>query len=386
MSRNEPFESVPMANDHPDQAISLSQALLAPRIVIEDTQPVLEAGTFAAKAISGQPVAVSSKVYSDGHDRLAVMLNWRQAHSRRWHCVPMHSPGNDLWLAEFTPTELGPHLFSIEAWIDPFATYCHDLEKKYHAGVEVRLELEEGRLMLGKGVELCNGALREELQALQQRLPTLNADDQVALFLDPATARLMSDAEHRSYLARSREFPVDVDRPAAQFASWYELFPRSVTDSPERHGTFNDVHERLPMIRDMGFDVLYFPPIHPIGMQHRKGRNNALTAEPGDPGSPYAIGSAEGGHGRFTHNWAAATTSAAWWPRRPSMAWKSPSTSRSSAPRTTPGSRSTPAGSAGDRMAPSAMPRTRRRNTRTSSTSIFTRPRPYPRCGWLCVT
>ncbi len=114
MSRNEPFESVPMANDHPEQAISLSQALLAPRVVIEDTQPVLDAGTFAAKAISGQPVAVSTKVYSDGHDRLAVTLNWRQANSRRWHCVPMHSPGNDLWLAEFTPTELGPHLFSIE--------------------------------------------------------------------------------------------------------------------------------------------------------------------------------------------------------------------------------------------------------------------------------
>ncbi|MGE8059076.1 alpha-1,4-glucan--maltose-1-phosphate maltosyltransferase [Pseudomonas sp. NPDC089547] len=296
MSRNEPFESVPMANDHTDQAIGLSQALLAPRIVIEDTQPVLEAGTFAAKAISGQPVAVSSKVYCDGHDRLAVMLNWRQANSRRWHCVPMQSPGNDLWLADFTPTELGPHLFSIEAWVDPYATYCHDLEKKYHAGVEVTLELEEGRLMLGKGIDLCHGALREELQATQQRLATLGTDDQVALFLDPTTARLMSEAEHRSYLARSREFPVDVDRPAAQFASWYELFPRSITDDPKRHGTFNDVHERLPMIRDMGFDVLYFPPIHPIGMQHRKGRNNALTAEAGDPGSPYAIGSAEGGH------------------------------------------------------------------------------------------
>ena len=150
MSRNEPFESVPMANDHPEQAISLSQALLAPRVVIEDTQPVLDAGTFAAKAISGQAVAVSTKVYSDGHDRLAVMLNWRQANSRRWHCVPMHSPGNDLWLAEVTPPELGPHLFSIEAWVDPFATYSHDLEKKYNAGVEVQLELEEGRLMLGK--------------------------------------------------------------------------------------------------------------------------------------------------------------------------------------------------------------------------------------------
>jgi starch synthase (maltosyl-transferring) len=296
MSRNEPFESVPTANDHPEQAISLSQALLAPRIVIEDTEPVLEAGTFAAKAISGQPVAVSSKVYSDGHDRLAVMLNWRQAHSRRWHCVPMQSAGNDLWLAEFTPTELGPHLFSIEAWVDPFATYSHDLEKKYNAGVEVKLELEEGRLMLGKGIELCSGAVRDELEALQQRLAELDTDGQVTLLLGPDVAHLMSEAGHRSYLARSREFPIDVDRPAAQFASWYELFPRSITDDPQRHGTFNDVHQRLPMIRDMGFDVLYFPPIHPIGTQHRKGRNNALKAEPGDPGSPYAIGSAEGGH------------------------------------------------------------------------------------------
>ncbi|WP_339467354.1 alpha-1,4-glucan--maltose-1-phosphate maltosyltransferase [Pseudomonas capeferrum] len=296
MSRNEPFQSVPAANDHPDQAISLSQALLAPRIVIEGTQPALDGGTFAVKAISGQAVAVSSKVYSDGHDRLAVMLNWRQANSRRWHCVPMQSPGNDLWLAEFTPTELGPHLFSIEAWIDPFATYCHDLEKKYHAGVEVKLELEEGRLMLGKGIELSQGALRDELQTVQQRLPGLSTDDQVAVFLCESTARLMSEAEHRSYLTRSSDFPVDVDRPAAQFASWYELFPRSITASPERHGTFNDVHERLPMIRDMGFDVLYFPPIHPIGKQHRKGRNNALQAAPSDPGSPYAIGSDEGGH------------------------------------------------------------------------------------------
>ncbi|WP_338744619.1 alpha-1,4-glucan--maltose-1-phosphate maltosyltransferase [Pseudomonas putida] len=296
MSRNEPFESVPTANDHPDEVISLSQALLAPRIVIEDTEPVLEAGTFAAKAISGQPVAVSSKVYSDGHDRLAVMLNWRQAHSRRWHCVPMQSAGNDLWLAEFTPTELGPHLFSIEAWVDPFATYSHDLEKKYNAGVEVKLELEEGRLMLGKGIELCSGAVRDELEALQQRLAELDTDGEVALLLGPDVAHLMSEAGHRSYLARSRDFPVDVDRPAAQFASWYELFPRSITDDPQRHGTFNDVHQRLPMIRDMGFDVLYFPPIHPIGTQHRKGRNNALKAEPGDPGSPYAIGSAEGGH------------------------------------------------------------------------------------------
>ena len=296
MSRNEPFESVPMANDHPDQAISLSQALLAPRIVIEDTQPVLDGGAHAAKAVSGQPVQVSSKVYVDGHDRLAVMLNWREANSRRWHCVPMEHLGNDLWQAEFTPLELGLHVFTIEAWIDPFATYCYDLEKKYHASVDVQLELEEGRQLLGKGVERSEGMLREQLHDIQQRLPSQPVEEQVTLLLHPDTSMLMSEAEHRSYLTRSAELPLDVDRERALFASWYELFPRSITDDPERHGTFNDVHSRLPMIRDMGFDVLYFPPIHPIGTSHRKGRNNSLQAEPGDPGSPYAIGSPEGGH------------------------------------------------------------------------------------------
>ncbi|CAG8865651.1 Alpha-1,4-glucan:maltose-1-phosphate maltosyltransferase 2 [Pseudomonas fluorescens] len=296
MSRNEPFESVPMANDHPDQAVSLSQALLAPRIVIENTQPVLDAGEFAAKAVAGLPVQVSSKVYVDGHDQLTVMLNWRQAHSRRWHCVPMEFLGNDVWQAAFTPLELGLHLFSIEAWIDPYATFCHDLEKKYHAGVAVQLELEEGRLLLGQGIERSEGLLREQLLELQQRLPGTPVEEQVNLLLHSDTALLMSEAEHRSYLTRSPELPLDVDRERALFASWYELFPRSITDDPARHGTFNDVHDRLPMIRDMGFDVLYFPPIHPIGTRHRKGRNNALQAEPGDPGSPYAIGSAEGGH------------------------------------------------------------------------------------------
>jgi len=296
MSRNEPFESVPMANDHPDQAISLAQALLAPRLVIEDTAPVLDGGTFAAKAISGQPVMVSSKVYSDGHDRLMVLLHWREARSREWHSVPMEDAGNDLWLGQFTPTGLGLHLFIIEAWIDPYATYCYDLEKKFNAAVEIKLELEEGRLLLGKGAERTDGALREQILTLQSRLAGLDEQAQVALLLGEDAARLMAEAEHRSYLTRSIEFPLDVDRPAAQFASWYELFPRSITDDPARHGTFNDVHARLPMIRDMGFDVLYFPPIHPIGRSHRKGPNNSLQAGPDDPGSPYAIGSADGGH------------------------------------------------------------------------------------------
>ncbi|WP_028693668.1 alpha-1,4-glucan--maltose-1-phosphate maltosyltransferase [Pseudomonas cremoricolorata] len=296
MSGNAPFEHVPTANDHPDQAISLAEALMAPRIVIEDVQPTLDGGAFPAKATVGQPVSVSAKVYSDGHDRLAVMLHWRAGGQGDWHSTSLISQGNDLWTGEFTPEALGPHQFHLQAWIDPYATFCYDLEKKFQAGVDVALELEEGRLMLGHASERCSGDVRQRLEQVQASLAGREPVEQVALLLQADTALAMADAEHRSYLTRSAELPLDVDREAALFASWYELFPRSITDDAERHGTFDDVHQRLPMIRDMGFDVLYFPPIHPIGTQHRKGRNNALNAQPGDPGSPYAIGSEDGGH------------------------------------------------------------------------------------------
>ena len=147
-----------------------------------------------------------------------------------------------------------------------------------------------------QAAERSEGPLREQLLGLQRDLSGLLEAEQVALFLSESSARLMAEADHRPYLSLSPEYPLDVERLQAQFASWYELFPRSITDDPARHGTFNDVHSRLPMIHDMGFDVLYFPPIHPIGRSHRKGPNNSLSAGPDDPGSPYAIGSEEGGH------------------------------------------------------------------------------------------
>lgn len=276
--------------------LPLSKALLMPRIAIESTSPVLDGGEFAVKAVVGQTVQVSSKVFSDGHDQLAVTLHWRLASSDDWSAAPMRFVGNDAWSGQFTVPVQGRYVFCIEAWIDRFASFCHELEKKHQAGIPVSLELQEGRILVQHAIELSQGELQEQLQVLLRQLSALLENEQVALFVHEHSAQLMAQAQHHAYVSLSPEFPVDVERPLAQFASWYELFPRSATDDPSRHGTFNDVLERLPMIHDMGFDVLYFPPIHPIGRSHRKGPNNSLQAGPDDPGSPYAIGSEEGGH------------------------------------------------------------------------------------------
>lgn len=298
MTADEPFEaSQSAAHDEAEShALSLSQALLLPRIVIENTQPSIEGGLFASKAIVGRTVTVSSKVYADGHDKLAVVLRWRAVGSDSWHSSAMQDLGNDSWQGELVINEVGRHVYTVEAWIDQFASYRYELEKKYAAGVAIELELEEGRLHLQQAAERSKDTLQRQLRQLHDELKGLDNDAKVALLLQRDTQALMSLADHRAFLSHSREFPLEVERELAEFASWYELFPRSITDDKARHGTFNDVHSRLPMIRDMGFDVLYFPPIHPIGRAHRKGPNNSLTAGPDDPGSPYAIGSAEGGH------------------------------------------------------------------------------------------
>ncbi|WP_423205606.1 alpha-1,4-glucan--maltose-1-phosphate maltosyltransferase [Pseudomonas kribbensis] len=276
--------------------IPLSQALLLPRIVIENTRPTLDGGQFAVKAVVGREIVVTSKIFADGHDKLAVRIRWREEGEEVWQSEVMSDQGNNGWEGRFRPRRMGRYLYLIEAWIDQFASFQYELEKKHRAAVPVSLELQEGRTMVQQAAERSEGQLSERLATLHHELSGLLETEQVALFLHPQSAQLMAEADHRPYLSISPEFPLDVERELAEFASWYELFPRSITDDPARHGTFNDVHSRLPMIQDMGFDVLYFTPIHPIGRSHRKGRNNSLTAGPDDPGSPYAIGSEEGGH------------------------------------------------------------------------------------------
>ncbi|WP_262927436.1 alpha-1,4-glucan--maltose-1-phosphate maltosyltransferase [Phytohalomonas tamaricis] len=279
------------------------EAAQSPRIVIESVTPTVESGLYAAKATVNQPVTVNAVIFADGHDTLAAALCWRPVGSdtAQEHRQPMtlvKPLGTDRWEVEFTPQQVGAHVFAIEAWWDIFGTYRNELTKKHAAGISISLELEEGSLHVERAIERAEGANKHRLEAILQQLK--ESDDEsarVGILLGHDTLEAMNAADEYRHLVRTaQEFPLDVERERAMFASWYELFPRSETDDPQRHGTFNDVHKRLPMIRDMGFDVLYFPPIHPIGTTHRKGRNNTLTPGPDDPGSPYAIGSPEGGH------------------------------------------------------------------------------------------
>lgn len=267
----------------------------ADRLAIEAVTPAVDNGRFAVKRTVGDVVAVEADIFSDGHDVLAAELRWRAVDESEWSRAPMRFLVNDRWRGEFPLLRTGRHVFEIVAWWSEFGTFRRDLGKKHAAGVPIALELREGRLILEKFAETAPAADRPVIERHLQRLDGADSD-QVAILLSDELGRAMERADPRPHAISSEIYPVDADREAASFSSWYELFPRSITDDPARHGTFRNVIGRLPAIKAMGFDVLYFPPIHPIGTTNRKGRNNTLTPAPDDPGSPYAIGSPEGGH------------------------------------------------------------------------------------------
>jgi starch synthase (maltosyl-transferring) len=274
---------------------ALRAAIRAPRIVVENITPRVEGGPFAAKRTVGQKVTVEADAYTDGHDVLAVDLLWKAADEEEWHRLPMAPLVNARWRAAFTPHRIGRWQFTVEASLDEYATLCRAIRLKREAGVDISVELAELRLALEAAIarKACTRT------ALADVLATLaNGDPQASVeaLISPQTARIVAGSGGHSFTTQHEPLALDVDRREAGFASWYELFPRSLTDDPERHGTFADVVRNLPRIRDMGFDVLYFPPIHPIGVTARKGRNNSLVAAPQDVGSPYAIGGREGGH------------------------------------------------------------------------------------------
>ncbi len=288
---------------------AVKRAANSARIAIEQIAPAVEHGRFAAKRIAGSLIDIEADIYSDGHDKLAAAVLWRPADEKEWQEVPMQPTVNDRWHAVLPLQRVGRHVFAVAAWRDDFATWRDELQKKLQAGLDVSLELQEGRLLLDKtlaGQEEGSphaSALKKLLKQLPAKSKKKTSEtgrdtyrEAIDLLLSAETTRLMHVADLRSFFTRSDDYPLDVERRQAGFANWYELFPRSQSGDPSRHGTFDDVIRRLPAIRDMGFDTLYFPPVHPIGSKNKKGKNNSLTPSEDDPGSPYAIGSPEGGH------------------------------------------------------------------------------------------
>ncbi|WP_202865604.1 alpha-1,4-glucan--maltose-1-phosphate maltosyltransferase [Pigmentiphaga sp. H8] len=278
---------------------SLTAAMGAARVAIEAVEPAIEQGRFAVKRTPGEALAVRADIFMDGHDKLAADLLWRAADEEAWTRVPMAHLGNDRWEAVCRFERVGMGCYAIEAWRDTYATFLDELRKKTDAGVDVAVEVDEVRgwisKVLGRAAQ-AGHEMRARAGEAARGLADLSGDACLAWIRSPEAAALVQALEPREFASRSAEFPVRVERRTTRFGSWYECFPRSQSGDVNRHGTFADVVARLPAIRDMGFDVLYFPPIHPIGRRNRKGRNNSLEAAPGDPGSPYAIGSEEGGH------------------------------------------------------------------------------------------
>lgn len=268
------------------------------RVVIENVSPEIDGGRFPVKRVAGEQVRVEADIFADGHDELVCFLLHRREGARAWKRVPMTALGNDRWSAGFTVARPGSYRYTVEGRIDPFRTWLRDLKKRLEAGQDLRAELAAGAELISEAAQRAAGADAGRLKQLAREAGSGGGQREKADRLpDPELAGLVSRWGDDSALVRyGRELEVTADRLKARFSAWYEIFPRSTSSKPGKHGSFKDLIARLPYIAEMGFDVLYLPPIHPVGTTSRKGRNNTLTAKPGEPGSPWAIGDSTGGH------------------------------------------------------------------------------------------
>jgi starch synthase (maltosyl-transferring) len=281
------------------------------RVVIEQPRPVVECGTLPAKATVGIPLTISASIFADGHD---LVMGWvrhgrpgsRAGTTERWQELPMRALGDDRFDAVITPTRVGPWSFEIVAIPDLYGSWLSDLRVRLDAGQDVTLELEEGARMAERTAALPGTADgdRQELGALATGLRDRSVAQTHRLHeaARPAAVGLLRRTAGRETATRSGPWRLIVERELAGFSAWYEMFPRSEGAQPPRSGTFRTAAARLPAIAAMGFDVVYLPPIHPIGHSFRKGPNNANASAPGDVGSPWAIGAAEGGHTAVHHD------------------------------------------------------------------------------------
>lgn len=286
---------------------NLATEIKKSRIIIERVRPQVDGGRYRAKAVVGDSVRVSADIFRDSAQTLGAVVRYRGPKGRGWSEARLVHQGNDAWEGTFTPTDLGRWRYQIEAWTDEFASWRNAFEKKVEAGQDIDVELEEGALMVEARLATMPSETRRKVASLldQMRPGDLAhgdagevaalGDARVAAALDPDLANAMAEHPDRSGFARSHVLELTVDRERARFGAWYEFFPRS-TGTKVKHGTFKTATKELARIAGMGFDIVYLPPIHPIGTTHRKGKNNTLTPTRTDVGVAWAIGSADGGH------------------------------------------------------------------------------------------
>ncbi|WP_207423696.1 alpha-1,4-glucan--maltose-1-phosphate maltosyltransferase [Desertivirga brevis] len=267
------------------------------RVIITAISPQVEGGTYPAKAAIHEDLLISASIFADGHDEVAASVEIKQAGENNWIEIPLNFVINDYWEATVEPRETGFLNFRIRGWIDHFTTWQLGLRKKSDAGQDISVELLIGVEMLEKAAKIAE---KTDAATLLSWANSIRKNEEqeisVALACGDEVSKLVRKYRDQSMDTVSSEFVVEVERKKAAFSTWYELFPRSTASEPDKHGTFQDVKRVLPRVAKLGFDVLYFPPIHPIGEINRKGKNNSLTTEPGEPGSPWAIGNRLGGH------------------------------------------------------------------------------------------
>ena len=270
------------------------------RPAIEGVKPCVDGGRFPIKRTVGESVLVTAAVHADGHDALSAIVLYRPASGTIWNEATMELVENDQWRGEFVIERLEPYRYTIQAWVNSFLTWQSSLVKRFEAGQQLALEILVGAGIVLEAASRAKGDDGRRLREFAEKLKSLSAGE-ARVAVEVATDAGLS-ALAANYGDRNRsntfeqELAVDVDRERARFSSWYEMFPRSCTSDPARHGTFRDCLKRLDYVAKMGFDVLYLPPIHPIGRTERKGKNNTLDPSPQDVGSPWAIGAKEGGH------------------------------------------------------------------------------------------
>ncbi len=270
-----------------------------PSVVIENLQPLIDGGRYPIKRIVGEDLVVDADIFKDGHDVVAAILKWRVLGKRPWRETPMNLVDNDRWRGVCTLYDETIHEYTVEAWTDTFRSWQAEFTKKFEAGVsDLRSEALEGAALLEAAAKRARDrADRKRLLELSRQISTGANSEIHAIAQSGELEVLMATYPDRSAATQyDPSLCVVVDRPAALIGAWYEFFPRSAEGRSDRGSTFRDCLPRVEDARKMGFDVIYFPPIHPIGHANRKGRNNSTTYEAGDPGVPWAIGSEAGGH------------------------------------------------------------------------------------------